>query len=380
MSREQARVRAPPVQRSRSRRIAARLGIGCVSGLFLLGLAEVAARVLVRRMDAEKLRIYTEHTDVKGRYRSHPRLPYVPTPGYPSHNSLGFRGPEVELEKPPGRLRIACLGASTTYGHELAWNDAWPAQLERLLRAEGVDAEVINGGVPGWISLEMRVSLEVSVLPLRPDVVVVYEGRNELFPQSFRDYRSDYSHYRDPHWDFAGTNYVHKEVFRWSRLALLLCTHAGQRFGWEERLENPIYGCNVKANVPTPEEIVRHLADPERTEGYRDNLEQIVALSRAGGARVLLCTMAFRAEKFASGNLPEDPSAYPALGLQVEENNGVVRDMGRRLGVPVAETASLAAHEEWFRDDCHTTPEAQARQAEIVLERLIAEDMLRPGG
>ena len=39
-------------------------------------------------------------------------------PGYRgqglSINSLGFRGPEIETPKPPGRIRLAFLGGSTT--------------------------------------------------------------------------------------------------------------------------------------------------------------------------------------------------------------------------------------------------------------------------
>src|SRR5581483_8198980 len=49
-------------------------------------------------------------------------------------NALGFRGNEFEREKPPGTIRIACLGASTTFCGEVSSNDAtWPAQLEKIL-------------------------------------------------------------------------------------------------------------------------------------------------------------------------------------------------------------------------------------------------------
>lgn len=359
------------------RRLAGKLALALGSLCVLLVAGEGAARYLVaRHMDPEDLRIFTEHTDVKGRYRSHPRLPYVPTPGYPSHDSRGFRGEEVELAKPPGRLRIACLGASTTYGHDMPWREAWPAQLEALLSERGIDAEVVNAGVPGWVSLETRIGFEERVAPLAPDVVVVYQGRNELFPQSFRDYRADYSHYRDPDWDFVGTNRRHKDVFRFSRLALLLCTYRGQRFGWEKRLENPVYGCNVKANVPTVDEVIENLDDPQRTEGYRTQVESLVESARAAGARVVLCTMAFRVERFATGNIPEDPREYPALEAQVDENNEVVRDVGQRLGVPVAETEALSSRADLFRDDCHMTPAGHRRRAEVILETLVREGLV----
>ncbi len=354
-----------------------RLAVGGVSTILVLVLGEVAARVLVAtRMDPEKVRILLEDTDVKGRYRAHPRLPYVPDPGFPSHNALGFRGAEIERDKAPGRLRVACLGASTTYGHQLAWREAWPAELERLLVERGYDVEVVNAGVPGWVSLETLVGLEERVLPLAPDLVVVYQGRNELFPQSYRNYEPDYSHYRDPAWNFSSTNTLHKAVFRVSHLALLLCTHRGQRFGWEERLENPVYGCVVKSNAPEVEEIGPFLEDPSRTGAYRHNVEELVRISRAAGARVLLTTFAFRVDDFATGNLPEDPRSYPALDAQVRENNDVVRAIGEERGVSVAETAALAEEPALFRDDCHVTPEGHTRRARIVLERILADGLL----
>src|SRR5215475_3012095 len=42
-------------------------------------------------------------------------------------NSLGFRGPELAVPKPPGDVRLAFLGGSTTYCAEVSSNEtAWP--------------------------------------------------------------------------------------------------------------------------------------------------------------------------------------------------------------------------------------------------------------
>lgn len=45
--------------------------------------------------------------------------------------------------------RIVVLGDSLTAGYGLAREEAFPARLEAALKAEGVDAEVINAGVSG---------------------------------------------------------------------------------------------------------------------------------------------------------------------------------------------------------------------------------------
>src|SRR5690242_11836091 len=42
-------------------------------------------------------------------------------------NSLGFRGPEITVPKPAGTVRLAFLGASTTWCAEVSGNDkVWP--------------------------------------------------------------------------------------------------------------------------------------------------------------------------------------------------------------------------------------------------------------
>lgn len=45
--------------------------------------------------------------------------------------------------------RIVVLGDSLTAGYGLAAGDAFPARLEAALKAEGIDAQVINAGVSG---------------------------------------------------------------------------------------------------------------------------------------------------------------------------------------------------------------------------------------
>jgi len=98
-------------------------------------------------------------------------------------NSLGFRGEEIERVKPARTLRIACLGASTTFCAEVSSNRAtWPARLQARLQAlyPQVAVEVINAGVPSYTAEESLQNLRQRVLPLRPDLVIYYEANNEI--------------------------------------------------------------------------------------------------------------------------------------------------------------------------------------------------------
>ncbi len=91
-------------------------------------------------------------------------------------NSRGFRTPEFERARTPGRLRIVVLGDSSTFGWGVAVEDAYPEQLRHLL-AKRMDldpawVEVINLGVPGYSTFQGRVLLEGLGLTLRPDFVI----------------------------------------------------------------------------------------------------------------------------------------------------------------------------------------------------------------
>jgi lysophospholipase L1-like esterase len=45
-------------------------------------------------------------------------------------------------------LRIVAIGASNTHGWYVGNQGAYPAQLQVLLRAKGIDAQITNAGVP----------------------------------------------------------------------------------------------------------------------------------------------------------------------------------------------------------------------------------------
>ena len=106
---------------------------------------------------------------------------WPPELSYEVHiNSLGLRGPEIERSAPPGRIRILVLGDSMTFGYYLEEEETFPARLEARLRADGIDAEVVNTGSGGWsIGSETRFLIERG-LALEPDHVILAICANDL--------------------------------------------------------------------------------------------------------------------------------------------------------------------------------------------------------
>jgi hypothetical protein len=110
-----------------------------------------------------------------------PLLLYRLRPGrteYPRYtvtiNSLGLRGPERSVAKPPGVTRVLCVGASNVYGLELNDDQTWPARLEQRLNRDAPGRyEVWNLGVPGYVGVQMAIVGEDAVARYDPDLVLV---------------------------------------------------------------------------------------------------------------------------------------------------------------------------------------------------------------
>ena len=97
-------------------------------------------------------------------------------------NSDGFRGAELATEPDGEILRVAVLGSSAVVGVGVHNNETIPYYLEQTLEAElNQDIEVINAGITGSIAAQDFTNFALNVLPLQPDILVVYNGRNDAY-------------------------------------------------------------------------------------------------------------------------------------------------------------------------------------------------------
>jgi len=90
-------------------------------------------------------------------------------------NSLGFRGNEIRPKKEENTIRIACLGSSETFGFYESRGGEWPAQLDKLLKANFSSVEVINASVIGLTAKSRKEYVKKYVLPVvEPDILIIY--------------------------------------------------------------------------------------------------------------------------------------------------------------------------------------------------------------
>ena len=73
---------------------------------------------------------------------------------------------------------VVALGASNTYGKGVARNQAFPAQLEAILRAKGSNVRVVNAGINGDTTEGMLRRLDRAV-PNGTSAVILQPGGND---------------------------------------------------------------------------------------------------------------------------------------------------------------------------------------------------------
>jgi len=299
---------------------------------------------------------YPSPTELQQVFLSDPQLLWRMKPGfdfgqgYPRLNPQGFRGPEFSAAKAPGTFRIACLGDSVTFG--IPTTD-YPALLQAQLAQRWPDKkiEVLNYGVPGYSSLQGLRLLASQVLPLHPDVVVIFFGWND-------------------HWLVQGFSDDEQKVGgSWLRLRLrdeLSRLRVYQALNLALSKLRPAAARQEKLRVPA--------------DRYRANLQAMIRACRAKGMRSVLVTAP------AGFGLAPLPDFFTALGF-IHANselaplhrqyNGIVREVGRAEGAPVDDlemvfeqngVQNLFAHPD--RDIIHPNPKGLELMAQS-LTRLI---------
>lgn len=151
--------------------------LAATSPLILLGAAELVARLLSPpEADDPYLHIrapvsiFSEVEEGGRRYYqvTHPE----------AYRAQGTRFPVV---KPPGTLRVFCLGGSASAGWPHPAGQTYGAYLEEALRAAFPDrrVEVLNTSGHAFASYRVRLIFD-DVIRFDPDLLIVYSGNNEF--------------------------------------------------------------------------------------------------------------------------------------------------------------------------------------------------------
>jgi lysophospholipase L1-like esterase len=310
-----------------------------------------------------------------------PYLNYALNPARADVNARGYRGQDVAIPKPEGIFRIVALGGSTTYGHALTAVEAYPAQLQRLLRETSGDRiEVVNLGVPGYFSLDSLVHLATRGVALEPDVVVVYDGVNDAALRIFQS--PDCTAGENPLFGMGldrGIWTVDNAPLPPSALYRLIAI----RLGW---MRDPaVFDAQLMPTGLCPPEpqgvnpLDTLAANPPLL--FERNLRGIAAMGRSAGAQVVFATFAWdRAALQAQVDATPEQYQAEALIRAIDEQNDLVRALAAELDVTLVDLAAEMSDGAYYQGDhVHMTAAGTGRQAALIAATIRAERLI-PGG
>lgn len=309
-------------------------------------------------------------------YRRHPFLNTAPAEGVAanafgksaSFSSQGYRSPERSAQKPEGVQRIVCSGGSTTFDILASEDSAtWPWKMERTLRRKGLHVEVFNAGFPGWTSLENLVSLAIRDLDLQPDVVVFYQGLNDLQPASHRPFDPQYEHgHVEPAVRALGFGLA---PLPWYERSVVV-----------ERCRDFLVGVDdpwhrLQGPSPTTAELTEIPARAVKT--FDRNVRAFISIASSGGADVVLVTQPLHVRPSSAVSdhayLAQwieglEPAAVPS---QLSRLNAVLRKIGRDQSVVLVDAAADVGWEDGdFADPMHFSARGSERMARFMAESL----------
>jgi lysophospholipase L1-like esterase len=360
--------------------------IGLLSCLLLLA-AEAGLRLL-RHLRGEPAgtrveKFYVQMRQALGLYRLHAFTNTAARGGAAveafgrkvSFNSAGYRSPERPFAKAPGVRRILCAGGSTTFDLGAADDGAaWPALLEAALPGAGLPAaEVWNAGFPGWTSAENLISFALRDGDLEPDLVIFYQGINDLQPAAHQPFDRGYEggHAAESRLALG----LGLPPIAWSERSLLLEKARDllgqQRDPWQ-RLKLPAAG-GRQARIP-----------PEAVAAFERNVRSLTALARSRGSRLLLVTQPLRLRRETAA-ADRDYLAGWLQGLEPQAAAGELERLNEVLrrqageGVALADAAREIGWEDAdFVDPMHTSEAGSRKLAAYLAPRAAA--LLPPAG
>jgi lysophospholipase L1-like esterase len=306
------------------------------------------------------------------RFERHPFLQAVPRPN-PARgvNSRGFRGPEPAVPKPPETFRILLLGGSTSFDPALDFEDSYGRRLEEFLGPSLAPkrVEVQVAAVPGFNSEHILIRYAADAADLEPDLVLVMEAINDVYACGMRSapFRRDYGH-------LSGIDAGTPAALR-DRTELLRAAAWYARYVlFSDFRSRP----NFDAEEPDSQPFVR-------------NISALVAVARARGQTVVLCTQPHRFRT----DLPEADRLRGDAALRNFRNdiplpgflwfcramavfNEATRALAAREGLPLLDLDRLVPpRTDLFSDEVHVTPAGALLEAQTAARFLLDRGLAR---
>jgi lysophospholipase L1-like esterase len=278
-------------------------------------------------------------------------------------NELGLRGPRLDAPVAPGTLTLLFLGGSAVENYPWPDEATFPALAgDAVARRLGRPVRVFNGGVSGAVSGTSLARLQHQGLDLRPSLVVVMDGLNDLLGGFHPRFRRDGRHLSRP-----------PEIGLLPRSFL---------FDWLRTLRPQ--ACPPRRAAREQRQF--DYADFAARDVFARNQRSLAAIAEAHGVPILFLTQpttysdAPTADDLRRYYLTESlidlgvaPPDVPSLAAGMRAFNATTSSLPQSPDVHVFDLAArLPRTYDLFIDECHFTETGNRRVAEELIAPIAA--------
>ena len=282
----------------------------------------------------------------------------------------GFKNIKLsDVPKPPGVIRIACLGGSTTM-------DGYPEMMREFLArtCPQKSFQVLNFGVGWWSSVHSTVNFILNVVDFAPDYVIFHNNANDDQYRGYDGIRGDGSHaYTNIEWPGEPDEIVCRTFVLCRLLKLFLLKKFPKKL-----MRNQFVYLGRQTSL---REGKKYIYDPKELYIYDRNIDTILSVAKTHAMKLLLMTMPY------SATLP-----YGHAGDQEfsgREHDRVFRSHMRQLNEILREKAGshnlilvdaeavIRDKDGLFVDTIHLTPKGNMTKA-LLAGQAIVDDLQCP--
>lgn len=254
----------------------------------------------------------------------------------------------------PNAIKVLAIGGSTSFGMN------YMARVKKLyLEIENapIPQNIVfaSAGTPGYSTTQSLINFQLRLLPLRPDIIVVYHAVNDFNPLKIKD--------PDPN-----------DIFSYlTRTNTIFGSRPNFRDGILDK--SAAYTLMYNKLLLLKQKFVAKPFTKEETELvtiFSRNMKSLVGMAAAHDVEVILVTFAHNSLDRRSDKGWGNIQADEAVAYGIQRHNRIIKELAIKHSITLLDLdAELTGRSEYFKDFVHFTPKGADRFAELLLPIVI---------
>lgn len=294
-----------------------------------------------------------------------------------SRNSLGFRGPELPVNK-QGIFKIIAVGGSTTECKFLSDSCTWPARLYEKLHTQNNLTWVNNAGIDGHTTFGHLLLIKEYVLKIRPDYILLMTGVNDIELGEPDEFDRQNQKALDKS---SAKNFV-KSLANHTELGRAVLSYYQLRSASRKGLQHKEIDLNKLVDNPLAEAVINARLEKQvpYLSAYRQRIDSIIRMCIVSGIQPVLITQPSLFGSFVdpvtginAGNKWSEKNASGENSVLMEKilekYNDVLRSFSPRVEV-IDLSHAMPKNSSLFYDFTHVTNEGATKIASLLFDSL----------